>query len=77
MWSGASCTSKVQYLYHKKTHKKQTAKFLYAELSKRKQLFVSLELLHKEKRSYRTFPVYQQIHSHIFGFAFILCNFFV
>ena len=49
--------------YNDFTAKWQTTKILDVELSKRKELFVSLELFHKEERNYRMFPVHQY---HIF-----------
>ena len=45
--------------YNAFTAKWQTAKILDVELSKRKELFVSLELFHKEERNYSMFPVHQ------------------
>ena len=45
--------------YNAFTAKRQTAKILDAQLSKAKELFASLALLHNEKRSYRMFPVHQ------------------
>ena len=45
--------------YNAFTTNRRDAKILDAELSKRRTLFVSLELIHKEKKTYRMFPVYK------------------
>ena len=55
----------------------QTTKIIDSELSKCKKSYVFLDLLRKGKRSYCPFPIYQQIHGHIFSLAFILYKFFV
>ena len=45
--------------YNAFTTKRQIAKILDTKLSKRKELFVLLELLLREKGSYCSFPIYQ------------------